>query len=191
MRIWWRTVSLGPDSALYPQWQSVLAARRLSPVSLRYGHRVALGSEVLLEVLYPPSGAPPEGVARTPNNGSLVVRLTHGTVTFLLTGDIESDVERYLVATHPNLLMADVLKVGHHGSRTSTTERFLQAVNPRSAVISAGEGNQFGHPNSRRDAEAGIARAGRSRVSHGPRRPDRIVSDGQNLWVETANPPSR
>ena len=182
---------VGSDSALYPQWQSVLAARQLSAVSLRYGHRVALGSEVLLEVLYPPPGALPEGVARTPNNGSLVVRLAHGTVTFLFTGDIESDAERYLVATHRSLLMADVLKVGHHGSRTSTSPRFLQAVNPRSAVISAGAGNQFGHPHP------DVMQRLESHVPAGQvfltARDGTIefVSDGQNLWVETANPPPR
>ena len=72
------------------------------------------------------------------NNQSLVLRLVYGSRTFLLMGDAETDAEEDLLVSG-RTLSADVLKVGHHGSNTSTTEAFLQAVSPQFAVISTGE----------------------------------------------------
>lgn len=80
------------------------------------------------------------------NNDSLVLRLQFGNVSYLLVGDIERPVERQLLG-RGDALRADFLKVGHHGSKTSTTPDFLQAVGPRLAVISAGAENPYGHPN--------------------------------------------
>jgi competence protein ComEC len=79
------------------------------------------------------------------NENSLVLRLEYGRRSFLFTGDAELHTEARLVA-QGSPLRADVLKVGHHGSRTSTTAAFLAAVAPRIAIISAGAGNRFGHP---------------------------------------------
>ena len=80
------------------------------------------------------------------NNDSLVLRLQFGSVGYLLTGDIERPIERELLA-RGDTLRADFLKVGHHGSKTSTTPAFLAAVEPRVAVISVGAENPYGHPN--------------------------------------------
>jgi competence protein ComEC len=79
------------------------------------------------------------------NNDSLVLRVALGSRSFLLTGDLERAEELRLLASG-RLLQSDVLKVGHHGSRTSTTQEFLEAVSPSVAVISAGFENSFGHP---------------------------------------------
>lgn len=78
------------------------------------------------------------------NDGSVVVMVRAGTVSLLLTGDMESDAERDLLQAGG--LSATVLKVGHHGSNTSSTTDFLQAVRPRVAIISVGADNSFGHP---------------------------------------------
>jgi competence protein ComEC len=74
--------------------------------------------------------------------------LKYGERTFLLPGDAEKQVENSLVAEDSvgSLLRADVLKVGHHGSKNSTTKEFLNAVKPRIAIISTGEDNPYGHP---------------------------------------------
>jgi len=88
--------------------------------------------------------APPAGI-RNVNNASIVLRLEHGATSFLFTGDAEAASERAIVSYGQNL-RTDVLKIGHHGSRTSTTDIFLDAVAPLAAVISVGRGNQFGHP---------------------------------------------
>ena len=82
-----------------------------------------------------------------PNEASVVLRLTVGGVRVLLTGDAERGEERWLRANEDTMLRADVLKVGHHGSRTSTTPALLDAVHPRLALISVGVGNTYGHPN--------------------------------------------
>lgn len=76
------------------------------------------------------------------NNCSAVIKLTYKDNSFLFTGDAETEE----LETITDEISADVLKVGHHGSVTSTTEEFLNAVNPLYAVISAGEGNSYGHP---------------------------------------------
>ncbi len=78
------------------------------------------------------------------NNDSLVLRLAYGERSFLLTGDAETPVETRMVAD--GLAHADVLKVGHHGSKTSTTETFLDAVRPAFAIVSDGRDNRFHHP---------------------------------------------
>ncbi|HSR07219.1 MAG TPA: ComEC/Rec2 family competence protein [Bryobacteraceae bacterium] len=95
-----------------------------------------------MEVLSPPPGFSP---AKAGNNDSLALRITYGAHSFLLTGDLESPMERMLM-TEGRPLHADVLKVGHHGSKTSTSPEFLAAVAPAVAVISAGFENSFGHP---------------------------------------------
>jgi beta-lactamase superfamily II metal-dependent hydrolase len=77
----------------------------------------------------------------------LVLRVTYHDVAFLLTGDAEANEEQWILAnTDPDLLRADVLKLGHHGSRTSSTSPFLDAVAPRLGVVSVGAGNTYGHP---------------------------------------------
>lgn len=79
------------------------------------------------------------------NNYSVVIRLTYGKTAYLFTGDAEDVVENQLVNNNMEL-KANVLKVGHHGSNSSTTESFLEAVLPQYAVISVGKNNRYGHP---------------------------------------------
>ena len=79
------------------------------------------------------------------NEASVVVRVVYGKASFLLTGDVFKDGERWLLGSG-QVLDSDVLKVAHHGSDTSSSARFLSAVSPRAAVISAGRDNRFGHP---------------------------------------------
>ncbi len=81
------------------------------------------------------------------NETSVVLRIRYGAVVFLLTGDAERAEEEWILAnTERELLRADVLKVGHHGSKTSSSEAFLDAVQPRLGVVSVGAANSYGHP---------------------------------------------
>lgn len=121
---------------------------------------------------------------RGPNDNSFVVRIAYGERSFLFVGDAEHAEEADLVATRRSSLRADVLKVGHHGSRTSTTASFLEAVDPAVAVISCGVRNRFGHPALRALATLATSRA---RVL----RTDRdggvtVTTDGRSLEVHAA-----
>ena len=83
------------------------------------------------------------------NNNSLVCKLTYKKFSMLYTGDIEKEAEEAILNKYKNnseLLKADILKVAHHGSKTSTTSKFLTIVNPKYAVIGVGKNNKFEHP---------------------------------------------
>jgi competence protein ComEC len=136
---------------------------------------------VVIDVLAPCPATLPD---RGPNDNSIVLRITYGRRAFLFVGDTEHEAEGDLLRSHPELLRADVLKVGHHGSRTSSTPAFLGAVAPAEAVISAGARNRFGHPH--RATLDALAEAG-ARLW----RTDRdgsvtIRTDGESLDVQIA-----
>ena len=105
------------------------------------GARVVGGARI--EVLAP---CPDLTLDRGPNDNSFVLRISYGERSFLFVGDAEHAEEADLTRAAPSALRSDVLKIGHHGSRTSTTASFLEAVAPSIAVISCGVRNRFGHP---------------------------------------------
>jgi competence protein ComEC len=116
-----------------------------------------------------------------PNDNSFVLRVAYGSRAFLLVGDAEREEEAALLATARDRLRADVLKVGHHGSRTSSSSAFLAAVAPREAVVSVGCRNRFGHPHPL-TLEA-LAAAG-TRVWRTDRDGEVVVTtDGESLEV--------
>lgn len=124
----------------------LLAAFRKRGTTIRYPDelcdRPMRFGDATLTVLYP---CPDYDPGFAPNDNSIVFRIDHGETSFLFTGDAEHHAEESLLASGKDLA-ADVLKVGHHGSRTSTTEAFLERVNPKLALIGCGLGNQFRHP---------------------------------------------
>jgi competence protein ComEC len=98
---------------------------------------------VTVEVLFAPDA--PKG-GRSGNEAGNVYRVSYGKASFLFTGDLEKEQEARLLEKAPDALQSTVLKVGHHGSKTSTSAPFLAAVAPRWAVVDVGAGNRFGHP---------------------------------------------
>jgi competence protein ComEC len=119
---------------------------------------------------------------RDANEASVVAVARYGGVRFLLVGDAERGEEEWLVANAAEALRADVLKVGHHGSGTSTTPAFLAAVRPRLAVVSVGAGNVYGHPSAA--VMASLVGVGASVL-----RTDRVgaivvATDGRRVTVE-------
>lgn len=132
-----------------PVYAALLAGARARGIAVRRpgelcGRRGFGGAE--LRVLAPCPGFVPR---RDANDNSWVLRIAHGRRAVLLTGDAEAEAERELVRRHRAELSADLLKVGHHGSRTSTGAAFLAAVSPSLATISCGVRNRFGHPHRR------------------------------------------
>jgi competence protein ComEC len=131
-----------PDSPERRRLLGMAAARGVAVRSLRRGQEFAYGG-ARIEVLAPAPDYQP--AAKPANDDSLVLRVRYGRCAFLLTGDIERRTEEDLLAANADL-RADVLKVAHHGSRTSTSEAFLDAVHPALALISVGAGNTYGYP---------------------------------------------
>ncbi len=80
------------------------------------------------------------------NTASIVVQVRYGEIEFFLTGDAPASIENYLVETYGTQLQSEVLKLGHHGSKTSSSEAFLRMVSPQFAVVSSGRDNSYGHP---------------------------------------------
>jgi competence protein ComEC len=135
-------VSIDPNSDAY---RTLLAEAKDLGVMVRHfyaGERLSWrGTQVT--ILAPEAGYsnPREPV----NNDSLVMRMQYGKSSVLLEGDAEAPSERAMLA-HGRVAPVTLLKIGHHGSRTSTTQEFLEAAAPKDAVVSAGLGNTFGHP---------------------------------------------
>ena len=112
------------------------------PPSIRAPHRIRVGT-AQIHLLAPDQ---PAAAYSSVNDASVVVLIEHGRRRILLTGDVEAEAEARLVSQWGQRLQADVLKLGHHGSRTSSTEAFLDRVRPTHAVVSAGLNNHFGFP---------------------------------------------
>jgi competence protein ComEC len=133
-----------------------------------------------VEILSP--FANPEEPPMSDNNESLVLRLRFGNRSFLLTGDIEKEAEARLVLSESNL-RADVLKVAHHGSKTSSTVEFLEKAKPQHAVISVAEHSPFGHPHV--EALARLQTTGANIWRTSECGAITISTDGSDLRVET------
>jgi len=147
-------------------------------VEMRAGSRLDF-SGTRIGILSPPIDYE---AAKSGNNDSLAFQINYGSRSFLLTGDMERPMETRLLASGL-LTHADVLKVGHHGSKTSTIPAFLDAVSPSVAIISAGFENSFGHPNPGvvarlSDRHAAVLRTDVSGLST-------VRTDGRRLWFDT------
>ena len=122
--------------------ESSLKANGAKKITARRGMRVVLDRDIYFDILYP--DRPVENLES--NEASIVGRLIYGQNSFILTGDAPKKVENYLIFLDNEELSADVLKAGHHGSHTSSSEAFVRTVAPTLAIISAGQNNQYGHP---------------------------------------------
>jgi competence protein ComEC len=135
-------VSIDPNSEAY---RALLAEAKDLGITVRHfyaGTRIAWGG-TQVTMLAPESGYVNRG--EPTNNDSLVMRMQYGDASVLLEGDAEAPSEREMLS-HSRVEAVTLLKVGHHGSRTSTTQEFLDEAAPKDAVMSVGKGNTFGHP---------------------------------------------
>jgi competence protein ComEC len=167
------------DSETYDYWLQLVETEGATVYRGEAGMRLALDEGLDMVVLHPGAELV-SGEGGSANNNSVVTRLTYGQVSVLLTGDIEAEVEQWLVAEGVTLA-STVLKAAHHGSCSSTTEEFLAAVDPEVVVISVGEDNDFGHPCAgvlERLGELPVYRTDEQGVVE-------IVTDGAQAWVET------
>jgi competence protein ComEC len=165
-------------------YANVLARARLQNTHIARPAEIC-GAHVIggarVDVLAPCPAALPE---RPPNDNSFVLRVAFGKRAFLFVGDAEREEEAELVLRYGDALRADVLKVGHHGSKTSSTPAFVAAVAPKIAVVSCGIRNRYGHPFP---TTIDTLRAAGARIHRTDRRGAVVVTtDGESLTIDDA-----
>lgn len=110
-------------------------------LQVRTGQNLDFDQAMKVDILGPDDLSPPNI-----NNTSIILKVSYDKFSALITGDAEVEAERRQLTTSADKLPATILKAGHHGSRTSSSEEYLRAVGPELVIISAGVGNQYGHP---------------------------------------------
>ncbi len=168
-------------SQTYEKYLTLIEKKKIPFEIGRAGQKINLDPAVVLKILHPG----PDVERGDANHASVVIELRYGRVTFLFNGDAEERAEAEILERGYHRAGATILKAGHHGSSTSTSESFLKAVAPAAAVISAGRDNPYGHPH----AET-LDRLAASRVKI--YRTDLlgsivIVSDGSGYTINTAD----
>ena len=131
------------DSKTYQNLEEEIKRENIPDILAKAGMRLDLGGGAVIDILFPD-----RDVANWPtNDGSTVAVLSYGNEKIMLTGDATMKTEN-LILQNNNLanLKSDILKVGHHGSKYSTSEEFIKAVSPKYAFISVGKDNKYGHP---------------------------------------------
>jgi competence protein ComEC len=163
--------------ATVSRWSQLIAERRPARIPPQAGTQFQIEPGVEMTLLHPDADAP---VSLKGNDASLVTWLTFGSVSFLLTADVEAAGEAALIRSG-RLQSCTVLKAAHHGSKTSTLQEFLALTDPQVVVISVGAGNPFGHPSP----EVLARLAGRPMFRTDQSGTVEIASDGTRLWVKT------
>ncbi len=129
-----------------PAYRSIANKVRNSNIIVKTavsGEKIFLDNDMYLEILSPYLNQKIEN----PNDQSVVIKLIYGDTSVLLTGDASKLIERNLISMYGSFLDSDILKLGHHGSKTSSDNSFTEKVNPEYGIISAGCNNKYGHPN--------------------------------------------
>ncbi|OGD44863.1 hypothetical protein A3J02_02950 [Candidatus Azambacteria bacterium RIFCSPLOWO2_02_FULL_46_11] len=171
------------NSPAFAEWQKVIEEKNIPVTIAKKGQKIRLGSGVYFEILHPEKDLAGKYYSGDVNNASIVGRLSFGKNSFLLTGDIEAPVEIGLAAENGANLASDVLKVAHHGSKTSSSEEFLKAVGPKIAVIQVGRKNSYGHPT--REVLTRLGQFGTQIFRNDINGTVEILSNGRELKVKT------
>ncbi len=144
------TKGVGNDAIVYAQLRTLILDKKIPYRKAKLGELLNWGKDIKAEVVSCDTNRddmPPSDTLKTnPNELSVVIKLTAGKVSYLLTGDAEKTSETNMINTHGKKLACTVLKSGHHGSKTSSGHAFMDLVQPEYGIISAGTGNSFGHP---------------------------------------------
>lgn len=131
------------SSKTFQNLKTEIQNKKIPVVFARKGMRINMGGGTVIDILFPDRDVS----AWSTNDGSIVARLSYGTTTIMLTGDATSKTEKIILENYtPEEIKSEILKVGHHGSRSSTSAAFVKAVAPAYALISNGKENNYGHP---------------------------------------------
>ncbi len=132
------------ESSNYKKFCKLAKDRKVKVIKVKAGDKLKIDKFTSFEILWPLKNQ----LANNPlNNNSIVCKMCYKNISVLFTGDVEEEAERELVKIYGNGLKSDVLKVAHHGSKTSSSNEFVNCVRPKIALIGVGKNNKFGHPN--------------------------------------------
>lgn len=136
----------GENSDNYQEFLEKVKKEKIEVILVKKGNVLKIDKNVSIEILWPKEEQITQNIL---NNNSIVAKLTYNNFSMLLTGDIEQIAEEKILREYKNTLKlkSTVLKVAHHGSKSSSIQEFLDAVNPKIALIGVGKKNTFGHPN--------------------------------------------
>lgn len=127
----------------YRNIAGIINSKKINVIHVKQGDVLNIDKEVKLDIFYPAKNLEYDDL----NNNSIVAKLRYNKFSVLFTGDIEKSEENILNKYTSNQLKSDVIKVAHHGSKTSSSEKFIKVVKPKIALIGVGMNNKFGHPN--------------------------------------------
>ncbi|MFA5095590.1 MAG: ComEC/Rec2 family competence protein [Candidatus Paceibacterota bacterium] len=131
------------DSKTYQNLKDKIKEDNIPNILAKRGMRLDIGGGAVIDILFPDRDVS----SWATNDGSVVAKLTYGDISIMLTGDATSKTEQIILKGNSiTQLNSDILKVGHHGSRTSSSLEFVKAVSPAYALISDGKDNKYGHP---------------------------------------------
>jgi len=147
-------------------------------ISAQAGQEMQLGVSTTVRILSPRG----DTTNWESNTSSIVLQIIYGDIEFMLTGDAPSNIEDYLVSTYGPSLESEVLKLGHHGSKTSSSELFLNTVKPEYAIVSAGRDNRYGHPTE--EVLSRATKIGAEIISTAETGTITFKSDGIRVWAE-------
>ncbi len=174
------------NTAEYEEWMRVVGKEKAKIIIARAGQLIDFVSQSIddnqpqyIEVLHPFESLENQE-AENSNNTSIVTRLVFGETSFLFTGDSYKSVEKKLIENDVNL-DSDILKIGHHGSRNSSSEEFIEKISPEIAVISVGKDNKYRHPHQ--EVLDMLARYGITVLRTDQRGDIKIISNGKKYAV--------
>lgn len=133
---------ISADTGAYKTFIENIEKEGARKIIARAGEKIILDEGVVLEILFPDRNTS----GWETNTASIVARLSYGDETFLFMGDSPIAIEKYLIGSYGANLKTTVLKLGHHGSKTSSSREFLSIVEPEYGIISSGKDNKYGHP---------------------------------------------
>lgn len=179
------------DTPEYKEWMRLIKNEKAKIFIAESGQKISAG-EAIFETMNPPENL--EGkIMKDSNNTSIVSKLLFGEKSFLFTGDIYNSVEKELIIREPptNILVggakldSDILKIAHHGSKTSSIDEFIAKVSPEAAVISVAKDNSYGHPYQ--EVLERLGKYGITILRTDKNGDVKIFSDGENFKIITKN----
>lgn len=137
----------GEKNENYDEFIKIIKEKRIKLIIVEAGDKINIEKNVYIKILWPESKIVNDNIL---NNNSIVMKLNYNKFSCLFTGDIEETAENKITEKYlHHELKANIIKIAHHGSKTSTTYSFLEEVKPKIALIGVGKNNKFGHPSDK------------------------------------------